>query len=308
MYLFGPVPSRRLGRSLGVDIIPYKRCSFNCIYCQLGETSEQSTEIKPYGNLEDFKEEFLIWLKNNGEADYITFAGSGEPTLNSLIKDMILAIQELTDIPVAVLSNGSLFFLKSVRESVMPAQFVKSTLTTSNEKTFRLIHRANPDLTLEKHIEGLTLFREERKSGLYCIEVMIVKGINDTEEEMLGLRELISRIRPDWIDINTPTRPSQNPTISPVEFERLKEIQRILDYPSRILTQFSGEFKHLEISDDKLVEIISRHPDTLENISIMFGMSVEKTREYLDRLVKIGKLSCIEKGKKVSYIAARKGK
>lgn len=300
MFLFGPVPSRRLGRSLGVDVIPGKRCSFNCIYCQLGPTTDLTFEISSYGRLDDFLSELILWLKNDGTANYITFAGSGEPTLNALLKDMILATKELTDIPVAVLSNGSLFHIRSVRESIMAADFVKATLTTADEKTFKLIHRTNENFTLAKHIDGLIELRAERKKGLYCLEIMFMEGINDSSKDVKGLAELIRKIQPDWVDLNTPTRPTYT-DIKPVGFEKLKEIQKEIDYPSRILLPYKGEFEPLKISDDKLIEVISRHPDNLENISLMFGLSPEKTKKYLDKLVSKGNLVCFERNGKLYY-------
>jgi len=308
MYLFGPVPSRRLGRSLGVDIIPLKRCSFNCIYCQLGPTTELTSERVPYGSKEEFVQELVHWLENGGTANYITFAGSGEPTLNPLLGSMIEAAKKLTSIPIAVLTNGGLFWREDVRRDIIAADFVQPTLVSAFERTFLKIHRPARTITLEKHIEGLRIFREEKKSGIYALEVMIVKGINDTPEEIDALRELIYAIKPDFVDLNTPVRPPSSKDIQPVDFDTLCEIGRKLSYPHRVLTPHAKGFLPLKVTDSKLVEILSRHPDSLEGISIILGENIESVRSRLDKLVEERLLSKVEYSGRIYYKAAERSK
>jgi len=170
--VFGPVPSRRLGLSLGVDIIPYKTCSYNCIYCQLKETTDQRIERASFLPVDKILSEVKEAIAKNERIDYITFSGSGEPTLNSDIGRLIAGTKEMTDIKVAVLTNGSLLYRPDVRRDLMKADLVKPSLDAASEKAFRKINRPHPALDLAKIIEGLRKFSEEFTGELY-LEIML---------------------------------------------------------------------------------------------------------------------------------------
>ncbi len=166
--VFGPIPSRRLGRSLGVDPIPLKTCNWNCVYCQLGRTHKLINERKEYVSTEEIMSAVQTAIQENiGGIDTITFVGSGEPTLHSKIGEMIRRVKEMTDIKVAVITNGSLLYLPEVREELMAADIVLPTLDAVEEKLYRKLNRPHPDLTLDTLVDGIKTFREQYE-GLMC--------------------------------------------------------------------------------------------------------------------------------------------
>ncbi|MHA1407905.1 MAG: radical SAM protein [Candidatus Heimdallarchaeaceae archaeon] len=171
-YVFGPVPSRRLGRSLGISPIPFKTCNFSCIYCQLGRTNNFTNERKEFYPVEDIAQEVEEALNQGFNLDFITIVGDGEPTLYKSLGTLILSIKELTSIPIAVITNGALLYQEKVREDLLDADVVLPTLDVYNEKLFRIINRPHKELKFEKIIEGFRKFREEFKKQIW-IEVML---------------------------------------------------------------------------------------------------------------------------------------
>ena len=196
-HLFGPVPSRRLGISLGVDLVPLKTCTLNCIYCECGQTTDLTLERKEYIPFETVKKELFHYLIHNPKPDYITFSGSGEPALNSRIGDVIHFIKaQALDIPVAVLTNGTLLFQKAVRNAMQDATVVIPSLDAVTEKLFRQINRPSPKLQINTIIDGLIQFRKEYYGQIW-IEVFIVPGLNDTKQELTALKQTLKKIEPD---------------------------------------------------------------------------------------------------------------
>jgi len=189
-HIFGPVPSRRLGFSLGIDIIPAKTCTLNCVYCQLGPTACPTLKRKPYVTTKTILAEITTVLKDNPAIDYLTFSGSGEPTLNSEIGKMIQKVKKITTIPVTVLTNGTLLYIPEVRRSLMDADVVLPSLDAASEPVFRRINRPHPNLNLELIIEGLRRFGKEYRGKIW-LEVMLVKGVNDSDTELNKIREII---------------------------------------------------------------------------------------------------------------------
>ena len=223
-HLFGPVPSRRLGISLGVDLVPLKTCTLNCIYCECGRTTDLTVTRKNYVPLSEVKEELTDYFANNPRPDYITFSGSGEPTLNSNIADVLHFIRNhIHDIPVAVLTNGTLFSIKQVREDIKDAAVVIPSLDAATGKLFRKINRPYPRLEIDTIIDGLIRFRKEY-SGQIWLEIFIVPGMNDTEHELTALKQAIEKIAPDQIQLNTLDRPGPVSTIRAATRQELEHI------------------------------------------------------------------------------------
>ena len=181
-YVYGPVPSRRLGRSLGVDLVPYKVCSYDCIYCQLGRTKNKTIERKPYIPGATILDQVRQKLQEGVSADYITVAGSGEPTLNSEIGRLIHDIKKHTEIPVAVLTNSSLLGDSRVREAIVEADVVLPSLDAYDQKAFEAINRPHPEIPFEAMVEGLMAFRKAY-GGEIWLEVFVLDGINATETD-----------------------------------------------------------------------------------------------------------------------------
>ena len=223
-YLFGPVPSRRLGISLGIDLVPMKTCTLNCIYCECGKTTHLTLARREYVPSEEVKTEFLHYLANHPKPDYITFSGSGEPTLNSGIGETSgLFGRTRPTYPVAVLTNGTLLFDPKVRDDLKAAAVVMPSLDAATEKVFRKINRPHPRLAVDRMVDGLIRFREEF-SGRLWLEIFIVPGLNDSKEELTALKLAIEKISPDQIQLNTLDRPGTVPDIRPASPEELERI------------------------------------------------------------------------------------
>jgi len=229
------VPSRRLGLSLGVDLIPAKTCTYDCLYCQVGRTTRKTVEISPFAPvhrvLGELKKRLEIFTP-----DAITLSGSGEPTLHSEIDQVIGSIKGITDVTVAILTNGSLFWRDDVRHRVAKADIIMPTLTTAYEETFRTIHRSHPDLNLERVIKGLVLLRQMYKGHLF-LEVFLLAGINDNEKELEGLRKVIEEISPDKIQLNTVVRPPSDQRALSLDMKRLEEIRKLFGERAEIIVE-----------------------------------------------------------------------
>ena len=197
-YLYGPVPSRRLGRSLGVDIVPFKFCSLDCVYCQLGPTTEKTLLRSDFVPLEDVLTELKNKLADGLQADFITIGGSGEPTLNSRLGDIIDGIKKITDIPVAILTNGTLLDKQDVRADCAKADVVLPSLDAGDEQTFQKINRPHSELNVERLISGLCEFRKEY-AGQIWLELFFIEGFNTDIEQIAKIKDAVSRIRPDKV-------------------------------------------------------------------------------------------------------------
>ena len=223
-YLFGPVPSRRLGMSLGVDLVPKKVCSLNCVYCEVGQTTKLTTERREYIPYDKVTSELEHYFANNPNPDYFTFSGSGEPTLNSRIGDVLQFIkQKKPDTPVAVLTNGTLLYDKKVRDELMDANVVLPSLDAATETSFQKINRPAPRLTVEKYIQGLIDFRT-KFPGQIWLEVFIVPGYNDNIDDLKALKKAFKDIKPDQIQLNTLDRPGTVADIHAASHKDLKKI------------------------------------------------------------------------------------
>ena len=230
-YIYGPVKSRRLGPSLGITLTPYKICSFNCVYCQLGRTPAPTRERKEYVKIEDVLEELRLWLVNNPasskELCYITISGSGEPTLNLKIGELIRRIKQITPVPVAVITNSSLMDDLSVRQALLEASLIVPSLDAATQEVFEKIDRPHPQIKLENIIEGLVNLRKEFRGKIW-LEVMLASGINDDLRQIKKLKEIIERINPDKIQLNSPVRTTAEPNVLPVNKGKLEKIKEIL--------------------------------------------------------------------------------
>ncbi len=291
-YIFGPVPSRRLGFSLGVDPIPSKTCSLDCIYCQLGKTTCKTVERKEYVASHKILGELKKVLASSRRIDYITLSGSGEPTLNLGIGEIIRKIKEMTDIPVAVLTNGTLLTDGVLREELKSSDLVIPSLDGGTQKTFNKINRPHPSLKVDRIIEGMMDFRKmyERKIWL---EIMLLQGVNDNEEELGSLRSAIRKINPDRIQLNTPVRPPQDEWVKVVSSSRLSEIREFFGDKCEIIAEFKrkeqkADFKDLEV---EILTLTSRRPVTSNDISSSLGLHINEVLKYLEGLEKQKKIS-----------------
>ena len=295
-YVYGPVPSRRLGRSLGIDPIPSKTCNYQCIYCQLGKTTYFTNKRRNYYPKEDIIVEMKKAIKQNEkEIDYITFVGCGEPTLYKDLGELIIKAQELSSKPICVITNGAILYNSEVSKALSLANVVLPSLDAGDEKSFIKINRPYPTIKYDKVIQGFIEFNKHFK-GQFWVEIMIMKGINDSKEELLKIKEKIDYINPDRIDINVPIRP---PVESWVEIPH-KSIISILNeifgdyydinYPEKgIFGLYSSDF------EEELFAIIKRHPMRQEQILETFSSNNSDKDKILLRLEKLESLKKIKK-------------
>ncbi|RLE29110.1 MAG: radical SAM protein [Acidobacteria bacterium] len=262
--VFGPVPSRRLGQSLGIDPLPGgKTCNWNCIYCQLGRTRPLTNQRRVYVPVDRILEDLRKALSGlePTEVDWITFVASGETLLHSGMGELIRAVKELAPYPVAVITNGSLLFMPEVRRELLPADAVMPSLDAGEAKLFRKITRHHRDLGFRQHVDGLMAFRAEYTGQLW-LETMLMRDINDGDRQLRDLADVVARIRPDSLHLVSPTRPPVEPWVRPVTEEGLARARAILGEAVEILQERPGVFELGEGEDPKeaVLAIIIRHP------------------------------------------------
>jgi wyosine [tRNA(Phe)-imidazoG37] synthetase (radical SAM superfamily) len=244
-YVFGPVPSRRLGRSLGVDVVPFKTCTYDCIYCQLGRTTCKTIERKEWVPLEDVVEEVKSRLSSR--PDYVTLSGSGEPTLFSRLGDLIDGIKSMTNVPVALLTNGSLLWQPEVRREVQDVDLLIPSLDAGDKARFRHINRPHEAISFKRLIDGLVASREACR-GRYWLEVFLVAGYTDIEAEVKKLAQYAGLIKPDRIQINTVTRPPAESSAAGVSRERLAELSRLFVPPAEVVVDYHHAHEQTQFS------------------------------------------------------------
>ncbi len=237
-YLYGPIKSRRLGNSLGINLTLPKTCSFDCVYCQLGKTGELTTSRSEYIKIKDILEELKTWVEDNRQAingiDYFTVSGSGEPTLNNGISQLIKEIKAVPGARVAVITNACLLHDPAIRGELLQADLIVPSLDAVTDSIFRKIDRPHPDIKIEDIIQGLIALRREFKGKIW-VEVMLLKGINDDIRHIRKLKDVLEIINPDKIQLNSPVRSTSETDIASVEKPKLKKIKLILGEKAEII-------------------------------------------------------------------------
>ena len=289
-YLFGPVPSRRLGRSLGVDLIPFKTCTMNCRFCQLGDSERALSERAEYVPMDDVLAELSYWLKDDGEAEHITLAGSGEPTLHTRFNEVFRWAKEQTSITSVLLSNGSLFYLPEVRAGAAQADKVKVTLSAWDEVSFQQLHRPAPGVTFKQLVAGERAFRKEYHGEL-SVEVFIAGGINSSISNAQKIAKIVDSINPDRIDLNTAVRPPADSGIQAVSPDQLTELASLFGPKAAATASFKKQ--HITVSKvapETLLSLIQRHPATANQLARDFNVPLASIVEIVESLVREGAL------------------
>ncbi|MBP7653193.1 radical SAM protein, partial [Candidatus Dependentiae bacterium] len=276
--IFGPVNSRRLGFSLGIDLVTHKTCSFDCVYCECGKTTDLTVERKNWVSSETVKSELNdFFLKNqNIKLNHLTFSGSGEPTLALNLGEIIIYLKEKFKYPVCVLTNSSLINNDDVIKDLLPADIVMPSLDAVTEKIYNAIDRPHKSIRIKNIINGLIKFRKQYKGQLF-LEILFVKGINDGEEELVKLSETADIIKPDKIFINTCIRPGTSKNIKYLTNEELNKIAGYFHLKTEIAYQSANNNlkTYIDDTDCKLenvvAEIIKRRPSTLEDLKSATG-------------------------------------
>ncbi len=291
-YLYGPVPSRRLGRSLGIDLIPHKICTYDCIYCQIGNTTDKTLVRKEYVPVREILEEVKRFLKEETSSiDHLSLSGSGEPTLHSQIRLVIEGIKTITSIPVAVITNGSLLYEEEVRQDLLHADIVLPSLDAVSSEVFMRINRPRPGFSIEKVIEGLVEFRKVYKGQIW-LEILFCKGVNDSKEELLRMKKAVDRIQPDRIHLNTVVRPPSEKWAAPLSQKEMEEIQVYFGEKASIITEFDRHPSSISGRDikEEILEILKRRPLSLSDLSKGMGIPQNELDEYIKPLAQEGKI------------------
>ncbi|MEN8210160.1 MAG: radical SAM protein [Thermodesulfobacteriota bacterium] len=260
MFAYGPIPSRRLGNSIGVSPIPSKTCSYACVYCQLGRTDHLQIKRESFFPKQNIFQDIKKAVKGNS-ADYLTFVGDGEPTLCKDIGWLINQCKENFDIPVAVITNGSLLFQTKVRHDLQNADVVMPTIDAGTEDIFRKINRPRKNICFDEMIQGIIDFAEEFTGEIWA-EVMLVDALNDSEEALKNIKLQLDKINPDKIYITTPVRPPAEKWVTPPKPEKILYAQTILNNTFNIIDREDGNFgtSNFKNAFEALYEISSRHP------------------------------------------------
>lgn len=315
-YLYGPVPSRRLGLSYGVDIVPFKVCTLDCVYCQLGRTVEKTIERKDFAPIEAIVAELREALAEGSKADFVTLGGSGEPTLHSRLGELVDGIKGITDIPVALLTNGTLFERPDVRADCARVDVVLPSLDAGDEQTFRRIDRPESTISIENVISGLCALREEFVGQIW-IEVFIVPSINTGPRQIAHIKEAIDRIGPDKVQLNTAVRPTADPNVVKMEAEKLQEIAVRLGPGCEVVADFSvisdGEVTrgrwanepgpHFPVAQKRqaVLSMLKRRPCSLDDISAGLSVSCGEAEKYVAELQDMGLVQVERKGGRVFF-------
>lgn len=302
-YLFGPVPSRRLGYSLGVDLVPGKTCSFDCVFCQVGKTTALSLQRMEYVPVAAVIRELDDWLASGATADYITLAGAGEPTLNSGFGRVLDAVHDKCGIRTAILSNGSLFYIPDVSAAAMRSDLVKVSLSAWDQPSFELVNRPSPGLSFESVLEGLQEFGAGFKGKLW-VEVFAVQGINDSEEAMRRIAALVRTIGPDHVHLNTVVRPPAESSTRAVPFTELERFAVLFEPAAEVIVPFAaGISTHVNGDESGVVGLLSRHPSGLKDVAVLFGNDLKKTEKVLEKMVAAGQIRVERHGATMFYTA-----
>ncbi|MFA5238169.1 MAG: radical SAM protein [Phycisphaerae bacterium] len=296
-YLYGPVPSRRMGRSLGIDIVPFKVCTLDCVYCQLGGTTQKTLQRGDFIPVEAVLAELKDKLAEGLEADFITIGGSGEPTLNCRLGELVDGIKKITNIPVAILTNGTLLNRLDVRADCAKADVVLPSLDAGDEKSFQRINRPHPELNIEELISGLCTFRKGF-TGLIWLEVFIIEGFNTDNEQIAKIRDAINRIRPDKVQLNTAVRPTAEPDIRSLDAEKLQAIAEKLGENCEVIADFAlpQQDGHFEVKAEDVLSMLKRRPCSLSDICSALGMSRNEALKCIAFLQQQGVIDSEKKG------------
>ena len=287
-HLFGPVPSRRLGMSLGIDLVPKKVCSLDCVYCEVGKTTKLTLDRMEYIKYDQVIAELQQFMSTQPKIDYITFSGSGEPTLNSRIGDVLNFVkQNYPGIKTAVLTNGTLFYDQKLRTELMAADVILPSLDAISPSAFEKINRPNSQLNITTYIQGLIDLRKEYKGKIW-LEILLLKDYNNSKEELDLFKQAILKIKPDSIQLNTLDRPGTVAGLLPLSKIELQKIVDDWELPNVEIVASASNRAAIDSFDGDIeaviLETIARRPCTLDDLHLLLGIHVNEINKYLGTL------------------------
>ena len=302
-YLYGPVPSRRLGRSLGIDLIPHKICTYDCIYCQIGKTTKRTLLRKEYVPVKEVLKEVELFLKEEfSPIDHFSLSGSGEPTLHSHIGPVIKGIKAISSIPVAVITNGSLLYDRDVRGDLRGADIVLPSLDAISPEIFLRINQPHAKLSAKKVIEGMVEFRRVYRGKIW-LEILFCKGINDRSDELQKMKEAVERIQPDLIHINTVVRPPSEDWVKPLSQKKMEDIRASIGEKASIISESNRHLTYTaeENIKDGILRILKRRPLSLSDLSKWMGIPQRELEKQISALSQEGEIKSRLHGGSIFY-------
>ncbi|WP_316899053.1 radical SAM protein [Pseudodesulfovibrio indicus] len=291
-YVFGPVMSGRLGRSLGLDLLGDRICSMDCVYCEVGATRDRTCERRVYVPAADILKELTLWKEEGLEPpDMITLGGLGEPCLNLDMETIILGSRRLfPDTPVAVLTNASLMTDPQVRRELCAADVVLPSLDSLVDDEFAAVNRPDRTVTPQAVAEGLLEFKKEFKGQIF-LEILLAEGINDSDENLGLLQDFCKRLAPDRVDVVTLTRPGTVKGVRPVDGAVLSRWRLALgggETRNRERSGTGGKEMSLERMTAAVTASLNRRPQTAEQLAQALGADPERVRQAVEALEKMG--------------------
>ena len=291
-YVYGPVASRRLGFSLGVDIIPFKTCTLDCAYCQLGSAGRTRVRRGRWFPPRDILAQVRQALAAGQRIDAVTFSGSGEPTLSRDLGRLVRAIKKMTPAPVVVLTNGTLLTRKDVRRDLLAADVVVPSLDAVAGPLFRRVNRPHPSLDNRRIIDGLARFRDEYR-GQIRLEIMLIKGVNDSPAAIRALEQAVTRIRPDRIELNTVVRPPADRRAAALGPAALERIRKRLGPRAEVVASFAKRKQAPAAGglDKAVLATVRRRPQTAADIAAALGRHHDEVLKALMALLERGRVT-----------------
>ncbi len=306
-HIFGPVPSRRLGLSLGVDLIPFKLCTLDCVYCQVGCTTHKTLERQEYIPIDLLLGELRDRLSQGIEPDYITLSGSGEPTLNARLGDLIDGIRRLTAIPVAIITNATLLNQETVRAECCKADLILPSLDAALDASLASINRPHPDISTARIIAGLEALRHAF-SGKIWLEVFLIEGLNTSADNLRELKRAIERIRPDKVQLNTAVRPTAQTGIPRMTAAKMEQIAQHIGGNCEIIASFDhASSAPVDRENQDILTMLRRRPCSLADICVSLGMERKNVLCELNSLLSQGHIRSEDRDAVLFYMAIEGG-
>ncbi|EHL8737509.1 radical SAM protein [Campylobacter jejuni] len=288
--LFGPVSSRRFGRSLGIDLSPSKKqCNFDCVYCELDPKKAQEKQDEII-SIDKIISEVKAMLEKNVEFDFLTLTANGEPSLYPHLNELILSLRSIAkDKKLLILSNGTAVLDEDKFNALLKLDVVKFSLDSAVAKTFYRIDRALKNIDLEKMIEKMADFRA-RFNGDLIMEILVVKDLNDNEEEFEALNQALKKIMPLRVDLSTIDRPHAY-AVKKVSEEKLLELSKLIDSTPVLLAKRHYEGEKLSFNEEELLKMLHLRSQSEIDIEVKFD---EQSKTLLNQLIKEKKVKILD--------------
>lgn len=305
-YFFGPITSRRFGTSLGINIVPFKICSYDCIYCEVGKTTRKISERNSYVDMDELVKEFIeVYNKYRGKIDVITVTGQGEPTLNVQLGDIILKLQSLATTPILVLTNGSLLFNEEVRAALNKADIVCTSLDAVVPELFYKVNNPALNINISNIIDGLIEF-SLFYPGQLLIEILLVEDYNDSFDHIDKIIKVIKKCRYHSVQINSVYRPPAYPLVRPVSKMRLLNIEKYMEDKGIRVQKVQSEYKESIVDKDYLEEYIlnttALRPLSIEELTKIFNVNTFEVDKIIQKHILNKELIVWEHENKKYYI------